>query len=267
MDEPNDLWVAPDLVKLPKACEGVDGVALAAATLASSVLFLATGNRFPREGLATVRPNDGRCWAGPWVGPGVIHQAGYRWARPGQWWGPCDCPSGDRIGFPFYPVTEVLQVLVDGNVVDTGDYALDAKRWLVRLDGTSWPRTQDVLVPSTEPDTFEVQIAWGAEPPAAGLIAAREYARHLAMVLCPGETDGECEIPSPVISMVRQGMTASFGGPGLLLTDGLTGVRSVDQWIVAVNGGIRPNHPAVVASVESVLRRSRARWTRPADAS
>lgn len=225
-----------------------------AIALATEVLYGLTGEQFGGLCEQTVRPcSRRRCW-GParrrnWFQPNGSVYNGHDCACPDD--RPCGCRRLPRIELPGWPVSSVLEVRIDGAVLDESEYRVDEERWLTRLDGQGWPVCQNLLLAATEDDTFQVRFTSGVEVPPGGRVAAAKYACELARSWC-GQ---ECELPSRVSSITRQGVTYSFESAGSLALEGRTGVSSVDTWLVAVNGGDgQLQAPALIASPDDYAR-------------
>jgi hypothetical protein len=104
-------------------------------------------------------------------------------------------------------------------------------RWLVRTGtGNCWPAGQNFDTDSGT-GTFSVVYGRGTAVPDYLLAAAGTYACEWAK-MCRG---ADCQIPTRVVTLTRQGTT--FDGVNIdeLLSRGLTGITSVDQVIVAAN--------------------------------
>lgn len=266
MDEPYAAWITVDDLRADtsEAAEKIqdadDSELQRAVDLATFVLFKATAERWP--GLA-----DDICWpcartnvASSWFYPRSSHSSGYGdggltwlWASSWGWCtcglGPlCVCLSHVRITLGAWPVNEITAVTIDGVLLDPSTYRLDENRWLSRIDGLTWPAWQNLADPS-----FIVEFVKGRAPVAGAIAACTIYAMEIAKANL-GE---ECNLPSRVASIVRQGTTVNFTSVTDLLANNLTGVPLVDTWIIAANGGVaRPHAPAMVASPDI----GRATW-------
>lgn len=246
-------WCDP--ADVAECAPDVDAALVAdAVTLASEVLYHATGARFGGLCEAVVRPCARRT-ASPW--PRRLD--GWEWHRS---WGTCTCNADPaacscqtlpQIGLGLYPVREIVEVVIGGAVLDPSAYRLDEQRWLVRVDGYPWPCCQDLTLAITEPDTWAVRFVHGTPVPAGGEVAAKRYACELAK----GFGGLECELPSRVSSLTRQGVTVGFTDPATLLDSGATGIAAVDAWVRAVNGGHRRAHLPATISSPDVGRRVR----------
>lgn len=201
---------------------------------ASTILWAATGRRF---GLCeqTVRPcgrRKGSCspsfgWGAvatgglwlPYIGPdGLWRNCGCR-----NW---CNCSPNCEAYLPG-PVNSVVEVLVNGEVVDPATYEVQDHHWLVRLNGDCWPECPDMATN----EQFEVTYLKGEPVPTVLATAARTLACEFARA-CQGET---CRIPGRLQFIARQGVTAQMVDLERLMDRGLTGVVEVDQVIAAYN--------------------------------
>jgi len=176
-------------------------------TFATSILFRLSGRQFPGICERTVRPcmGDncgcaGQGWA-QWPLGGwsfwVWDQASMGWTFPatpyrqdGQWYnnwtgsgccGVCELPS---VSLPS-PIAEVTQVVIDGVVLDPSAYKVEAYQRLVRVDGGTWPCSQNRARESgvypgandgSRDGTWQVTYKYGRGPGDDGEIAAARYA-------------------------------------------------------------------------------------------
>lgn len=205
----------------------------AAGNAAGTTLWALTGRVFglcqtmqrpcftPDQG-STYHGRGGRSW---WPGLGV--------GNPGAS-GPCGCRSNcahvpqSWVWLPG-PVHSIDRVVIDGVVLDPSEYSVRKRRWLVRAQGT-WPQSQDLSAADDGPGAFSVYYLKGVEVPAAGKLAAG----RLAVDYLRGMRGSACELPPHVASVARQGITIDFDPRGYF-ENGLTGIDSVDQWVMAVN--------------------------------
>lgn len=125
------------------------------------------------------------------------------------------------------PVLSIVEVVVDGEAVDAGDYRLVNSRWLVaHPDGAlrPWP-PQYVDRPDGDEGTWSVTVTHGRVPPAELVDAAADLAKQL-IAKCTG---GNCLLPDNATSVSQDGVTVELNVP----TDGKTGLPLVDT-IVAM---------------------------------
>lgn len=212
---------------------------------ATLVLWSATGRQFGQCEI-TVRP------CGRWCAE--AGSAGWWWDY-GTWipyiynglWYNCACGFGDgcrtcrphcQVYLPG-PVTGISQVLLDGSVVDPATYRVDDQVWLVRTGDDSngqpncWPYKQDYNKPVSANHTMQVTMTRGTAPPAALLNAAGVLACEYAKA-CVG---AQCRLPGRVTSVTRQGVSVNMTDVDMLLRHQLTGIKEVDDVIIALNPG------------------------------
>lgn len=168
----------------------------------------------------------------PYIWEGRVYNA-YPCGQDG-----CSCPPVSEVRFPG-PVAAVSQVLIDGAPLDEGAYRLDEGRLLVRTDGSEWPSCQDMSAPVDQPGTFAVSYTPGVLPGPDGLWAAGVLAHEFSKA-CQG---AKCRLPSSVASVSRQGVSMEFDNS--MFSNGLTGIREVDAWVLSVNPNRLRNPPRV----------------------
>ena len=188
------------------------------AIAASEVLYELSGRLYSGTCEKTVRP----CSRGSYCGFQVLSRghivapwgdlwSGY-WTGSGWSGDECGCNPLDRILLSGYPVREITEVKIDGDVVDPDTYRLDGRRWLTRVRDPAdpdtalfWPSCQLLDLPDTEDGTFSVSYRYGQDPPLMGVAAATSLACQLHTA-CNGG-GGDCEIPSNAVRVTRQGVT------------------------------------------------------------
>jgi hypothetical protein len=188
----------------------------------------------------TVRPCSRAC--------GV--RSGFRLGSAGPWFTPllyggevfnvcgcltvadCTCTdSRSSIRLPG-PVVSVTQVRVDGVILDPADYTLDGNR-LVRLDGGTWPMTQDLALDASADGTFEVMYVQGTPLSAGGRVALSALMQEIDKAMCG---DSSCQLPARVTNVVREGVTYTLmDDPSKILDAGRTGIAAVDRWLNLIN--------------------------------
>ena len=249
---PCTAWLAgEDLVGLPGS-SGLTPVQLdSAAVIVSMLGYECFGRRWIGLcGPVTVRP-PARGAHG--MGNGSYGNTWYSWGYwEGSWgYGPgCGWGSGDirklqyasSVDLAGYPVSQVTQVKIDGNVLpttftDSGapTYRLDEWRYLTRLsdpdDPTNplhWPHHQRGDLDDSQPSTWAVSYTYGVAPPPPALEAARQLATHI-MLAMNGQA---CQLPSNVRTLVRQGATIERITP--LATELRTGATGMVLWDSAI---------------------------------
>lgn len=225
------------------------------ALAASQLLFELSGRQFTGSCEQTVRPcADGcACWDYV-VSPAVVPQVpwGFSWGYWGCGWGwgweGCNqtdgygCGAVSQVLLQGYPVTEITQVKINGDVLAASEYRLDGYRWLVRMADTdgnaqTWPSCQRLDLPDTEECTWSVTYTFGVEPPVLGVRAAAEVACELYKA-CSG---AECQLPLDTSKLTRQGVTierAPFVRWAWSRENGwATGLLQTDAFLAAYNPG------------------------------
>lgn len=220
----------------------------AEALMASEILFELSGRLYSGRCTKTARPCRADCGCGFQVLSRGHVIAPWTWM--GNSWGcddnPCGCNSLSRVLLSGYPVREILEVKIDGVVVDPDTYRLDGFRWLTRVRDPadpdtplSWPSCQLTDLPDTEAGTFSVTYAYGQDPPLIGTQAASALACQLYQACSGG--GGDCEIPANAVRVTRQGVTidksatiAWFYGQNQV-SGWQTGIPAVDSFLNSFN--------------------------------
>lgn len=230
-------------------CDGWDAFTTeqqdAAAAWATEILDALTGHRFAQCPVK-LRPCGRRCglyggylaWpvdspassgvGNPWMIPYV--GAGGVWRNctcPGA----CSCAATCEAKMP-YPVAEILEIRVDGVVLDPTAYRLDNGTIIVRTDGECFPECQNMDLPDSAEGTWSVTLRPGEPLPRSGAIAAGRLACEFAKA-CAGDSD--CALPEQLISLSRNGVEVQVADPSTFLDNGLTGIQEVDLFIRTFN--------------------------------
>lgn len=229
--------------------------------VATEVLWALSGRQY---GVCetVVRPCRDRCLPNWWES---IGSEGWYWRRGGGRYGPildsgipfvsCRC-GGDSCGCSTEcvmklpsNVTEIVQIIIDGFILDPADYRLEQgqgemllRRVVLPRNGACWPTCQDFNLPTTSPDTWSIRYKRGRPVPAGGQYAAGVLVCEI-LKSCLGKT---CQLPKRVQSVMRQGVSITFLDPQDFLDKGLTGVYEVDLWLRSVNPGRLTRRPQVV---------------------
>lgn len=218
---------------------------------ASEVLFELSGRLYSGACEQTVRPCRMGCDCGIQVlsrghviGPWDF---GWYWGNYSWMCGddPCGCWPVSRVLLPGYPVREILEVKIDGDVVDPSTYVLQNWRWLQRMrdpaepdTALQWPSCQAMDLPDTADGTFSVTYRYGQDVPVMGQNAAASLACEMYRA-CAG--DGDCAIPANAVRVTRQGVTIDKGEMlGWIFTKRReqgwsTGLPLVDAFLNATN--------------------------------
>lgn len=172
----------------------------------------------------------------------------------------CGCRAQHQVGCFWLsqitlgerPITSIIEVRIDGDVVDPARYRVDDYRWLVyQPDPTGvdtrigWPCCQDMRAVAGEPNTFEVDYTVGFLPERGGVRSAAVLACQFILAWSPG-TAGQCKLPKRVTSMSRQQVTMNLSDPVQMFDKGLTGIAEVDVWVQSTNYALRSRRAAVV---------------------
>lgn len=223
-----------------------------AAQAAQELLFELSLRRFVGTCEITVRPCSTMCGC-PWQilsrghivwNPNWLSPWGYGWWSCGGS-DTCGCRPLSRVLLAGY-VTEIVEVLIDGAVIDPNTYRVDRNRWLVRTREHAddqvllWPGCQNLDLPETEEGTWAVTYRYGVEVPIAGVNAAIELACEIYKS-CQGQ---ECALPKGTTRIVRQGVVVekpaftSWGfsrGNGTKPRGWNTGLPMTDAFLNAYN--------------------------------
>lgn len=213
--------------------------------IATEVLWNRTKKRFGTCGL-TLRPCRKECFPGtlwPMYG-GLFDPGQMTWPFPalvgGMWINlgcgscsdGCSCSIVNEVVLP-YPVAEIEEVVIDGNVLPEPAYRVDNHRLLVRTDGGDWPRCNDLSRNAGEPGTWTIAARYGEVVPHLGQMAAGQLASAIFKA-CRRARD--CPIPASTITQVsRQGVTKVFFDANTAFKNGKVGLYYPDLFIATYN--------------------------------
>ncbi len=213
---------------------------------ASELLWMLTGRIWYGIGCSEEVTLRSLPTSAPWRGDWIIHSS----------WGECPCwltPGSVvdhiaqplRVKLPRSPVQAITSVTVEGVLLDPSAYRLNHAGVLERIDGGLWQVCGGDTV---------IVYTYGEAPPAGGRDAAVtlgiEFARDFHGI-------AGCRLPSNVTSLTRQEVTTTYADPNEFLEKGLTGLRSVDLWVRAINPHSRPQRARVYSpDVPRTNRRS-----------
>lgn len=206
----------------------------ASAQTASQMLYELSGRRWAGMCSRTVRPCHSACGCGWQVLSRGHVVASDSWSCEGR---ACGCRDLSRVRLSGYPVIDVTQVKIDGDVLSSSEYRVDENRWLTRLNGERWPSCARLDLADTEDGTFSVTYQYGSPPPLMGLEAAQELACQIFLQCSGTAGEGECQLPAGVTRITRQGITIerTFFARNPNTGAWQTGLRTVDAFLNAYN--------------------------------
>lgn len=230
---------------------------------ASQELFALSGGIYAGLCQKTVRPCQTDCGCGMQVLSRGHVIYGPSWNGLG--WDcddrPCGCASLSTVKLSGYPVREIVQVKIGGDVVDPDTYRLDGYRFLVRVRDPAepdialrWPACQMMDLPDSEDGTFSVIYTHGMNPPLLGQQAAQQLACEIAKQ-CSG---AECKLPSGVSQITRQGVRfdRAFFRVDPVTKAWRTGLTLVDAFLNTYNPNGLTRRP-MISSPSSQVRYAR----------
>lgn len=192
-----------------------------ALSIASTVLYNLTDQRWPGPVTRTIYPRSCRCATRP---------AGR---------GGCTL---DLRGAAGVPVTSVGQVTIDGAVISPDRYELQDDRYLVWLDvdgddtRTCWPCHQDLDEPIGGDGTWSVVVVDGRPVPADAVAMAGRLGWELALLMSPAG-HASCRLSSKTQSAARRGASQRQIDPARLIELGATSLPEVDLWLRSITRG------------------------------
>lgn len=231
MSGPCTPWIAgPDV-----PCAGAGSSDLDVwAQVASDLLYAWSGRQFAGEGAchSLARPEPST-YCGCWPESRMLAWEG---AWDGFSWGFGRCCGQHVVKLAGYPVTEIVEVTIDGAPLDPSAYRLERGCQLIRQDGRTWPNCQRALAPLGSPGTFSIEYRHGAPVPALGIQAAKE----LACELFKASSGAKCKLPSGVTRITRQGVTIDRLQAAFNAGRVVTGLVTVDAFLGTYNpNGLR----------------------------
>lgn len=215
-----------------------------AVSFASTTLWALTGRQFDFTTVKlrpcrnwrrdTPYPDGWLSWPGtqpPPLGASYNGGGGYYFAAGcGSCDDGCSCTYGSEVKLPS-PVHTITQVTIDADVLAPSSYRVDENRFLMRVDGFAWPRTNNLLAADGAPGTWTVTAQYGTTVPSGAAVAVGELACEFLKALC-GE---DCRLPRQVTQLARQGVTISMPSLSDAFAKGTTGLYLVDLFIATWN--------------------------------
>lgn len=149
-------------------------------------------------------------------------------------------PRLETIRLPWLPVRDVLEVKIDGVVLDESAYKLmPGTNVLARIDGGTWPRANNQALDDTEPGTWSVTFRHGMDLPTDAQDLVLGFACQLVK-RCKGQA---CSLPDGLKVLTRPGITYAVVDPLEYRKAGLTGYVPLDDWIMELRGGHARERP------------------------
>jgi len=253
---PCSPWItAADVLKLPRCGNADEDLAAQVALAASGILFILSGNQFTGEcGPVIVRPvarpvdqdtrRAGSLSPLGYMSGGSFLAYGLVLANTAAAYGSVNAPV---VELNPYPVTEIVEVTIDGVTIPADEYELQNYRSLVRMrpvpsftptERWGWPTSQIMDLPLTEEGTFGVTFNFGILPPAEGLLAVKALAKNL----CLASMGQPNQLPERLTNISRQGVTATVLDQADIIGKGRTGIPEVDLFVKTQNpyGLVKP---------------------------
>jgi len=242
---PTDLWPCCWTCDVMTESPTVTGQAVA---FASNTLWVLTGRQFGftettlrpcrdchRE---TPFPDGWLSWPGTQRPPlGATSSGGFYgywiYGGCGSCQDNCSCTYLEQFELSA-PVSSITQIKINGTILDPSSYRLDESRYVVRVDGGIWPRTNNFALPDTQVGTWSVTARYGLNLPDGAAWAIGE----LACEFIKAANGEDCRLPRTVTQLARQGVTLSFPSISDMFDKGLTGLYLADIFINTWN----PNH-------------------------
>lgn len=124
---------------------------------ASDILYVLSGGRYTGRCTRTVRPFRDAVSCMP---RSIFSYDWSSWYWNESW---VDWDGVDSIPLQG-PNTEIVEILIDGDIVDPSEYGLLNGNKLFRRNGATWPNWQDVTKADSEDGTFSIEYRFGFSP-------------------------------------------------------------------------------------------------------
>jgi hypothetical protein len=240
--------------------------------VASTTVFRLTRGIYTGECTKTIRPAKKSCDCSQGVD---IRR--YDWidsfpykvtARGGQIFNcnPCacfndsiSCGAAPCITLPYVPVAGIVEVIIDGEVLDSSAYQLRDNKVLCRTDGEEWPTCQDLDKELGDVGTWSVTFVHGIDPPEDLVYHTVQYACQLAKRCL----NRPCELPERVLRDSNGHLEGL--DPMSFVKEGLTGYAPLDACIISLNPTNTRTLPRLLnpAKRHRVASTVRPTWTPP----
>lgn len=225
--------------------------------VASEYLWAMTGRRLGPSCPITVRPCRKSCFESygysRWLNQGQGLQSTSGWIPylvDGQMYNAslCGCVRECHCGPELCevelsgPVYDIVEVTIDGLVVDSATYRVDDGRFLVRVTDPNdpvdadrcWPSCQDMTKRESQPGTFAVTYRTGLNLSGIAAMAVTELTAHFIRG-CNGGCGCGTGTRQNLQRLSRQGVDLEFADPQQVFQDGRTGIELVDFFIKSMN--------------------------------
>lgn len=201
------------ITKCPEA-EGLeedDQDVIAAIEDASMLMYYLLGRQFDGTCETTFRPEPNHC-----------------------------CRTSRRITSGLWPITEIVNIHLDGADQDVANFHVDEWRYIVRNDGEPFPADSNWWAETDSADddllepggaVFEITVEHGLTPPP--MITRATQA--LACKIFDGGSIGACKLPERTTSVSRNGVSMDIADVMELLKYRRTGIYLVDLAIMTFN--------------------------------
>lgn len=155
----------------------------------------------------------------------------------GAWVNSCGCSATDcgcsalSTAILPGPVGQIVEVWLDGAIVDPATYRVDNGNQLVSLDpDRPWPSCQNLMQDAHGADAFSVTYYRGAAPDGLVLMAAGTMSVEWYKRLTGAKG---CRLPAGTQNITRQGVSYEIQAD--FFEDGRTGIPEVDALIARLN--------------------------------
>lgn len=209
---PEEFTADNSKCKIAQGIDPEDDLIIDAIMDASLVMFYLTGKQFNGTATTTVTPKC-ECY---------------------------DC-APNRITMGLWPVTAIVAVRENGVDQDPADYHIDEYRYIVKNDGTAFPRCANWYEAAAGPDddeehgyVFEITVEHGIPAPrllkrAVSALACNFYS------LNADDDCTDCDLPERITNISRQGVSWEVADFVALMQQGSTGIWAVDIAVKVFN--------------------------------
>lgn len=206
--------------------------------VATYLLWAATGRQYGRCEV-TIRPCRRSCVDSGTVGG---HWSGNTWTPildGGRWFNiqcgcgghRCSCTEVCEIELPGW-LPEPVEIQVDGESIPLSEFRVDDGRRLVWESGKCFPLCQQLDRPLGAEGTWAITYKHGLPVPPGGGDVVADLACEIVKA-CDARWADECQLPSNVRRVTRQGVDIEFLTPDQAPGD--FGIFSVNAWVKAAN--------------------------------